>query len=587
MRRVILSTLGLAVMLVAAAPAQRRTVDDFFRDFTADWIRANPNQATALRYFTGEEQERLERELTPVNDAHTLKLIALARKGLAELRSYDKSAMSREQRVSADVLQWQLDSFIQMEPFRHIYFPFEQNGGVNVTLPSALTIQHPIQTERDADNYLEKLRQVDRAIDEAVRDARSLASTGILPPRFILDATIAQMKQFTATPPADNPLAATLVERLAALPNIPPSKRDAVRIRAEGIVAGEVYPAWRRAVTFLESIAGRATHDAGVWRLPNGAEAYAYTLRRFTTTSLSADEIHAIGLRMVNEIEQDMDRLLRKLGRTEGSVQSRIERLKQDQAYPLTEEGRKLIMADVDDLLRDAQRRSAEAFERQPRAAVVARPFPRFREANAAASYSAPSPDGSRPGIFQIPLRPDRMTKFGLRTLVYHETVPGHHFQIALDMENTAQPRFRQLRAFGGFAALGEGWGLYAERFAAESGWYAEDPVGLLGQLDGALFRARRLVVDTGLHAKRWTRQQAIDYGISVSEVERYVVNPGQACAYMIGQLKIVELRERARARLGDKFSLKSFHTAVLNAGSVPLEILEHAVEDFIEVSAR
>jgi uncharacterized protein (DUF885 family) len=160
--------------------------------------------------------------------------------------------------------------------------------------------------------------------------------------------------------------------------------------------------------------------------------------------------------------------------------------------------------------------------------------------------------------------------------------VPGHHFQIALEMENSALPRFRQVRAFGGFAALSEGWGLYAERFAAESGWYEGDLEGRLGQLDGALFRARRLVVDTGLHTKRWTRQQAIDYGIPVSEVERYVVNPGQACAYMIGQLKIVELREKARAALGDRFSLRGFHTAVLNAGSVPLEILERHIDSFI-----
>jgi uncharacterized protein (DUF885 family) len=575
------------MVLAVRAPAQQRSIDDFFRDFTAEWIRANPNQATALRYFSGDEQARLERELTPVNDAYTLKLIALARKGIAELRAFDRSRMPPDQRVSAEVLEWQLDSFIQMEPFRQIYFPFEQIGGVNVTLTSALTVQHPIQTESDASNYLEKLRQVDTRMDEALRDARSAASAGIMPPRFILHATIAQMKQFTATPASDNPFVATLVERLAAVPDIAPSTRAALKFQAERIVAGEVYPAWRRAVMFLESIASRATDDAGLWRLPNGAEAYAYTLRRFTTTNLSADEIHAIGLRMVGEIEEGMDRLLRKLGRTGGTVQSRIDALKKDQAYPLTDAGRTQIMADLDGLIRDAQQRSTEAFERQPKAPVVARAYPRFREANAAASYSPPSPDGSRPGTFQIPLRPDRMTRFGLRSLVYHETVPGHHFQIALEMENATQPRFRQVRAFGGFAALSEGWGLYAERFAAESGWYGDDVEGLLGQLDGALFRARRLVVDTGLHAKRWTRQQAIDYGIPVSEVERYVVNPGQACAYMLGHLKIVELRDRARARLGDRFSLKSFHAAVLNTGSVPLEILERRIDDFIQTASR
>jgi len=218
-------------------------------------------------------------------------------------------------------------------------------------------------------------------------------------------------------------------------------------------------------------------------------------------------------------------------------------------------------------------------FDETPTAPVVAQPYPRFREANAAASYNAPAQDGSRPGTFQIPLRKERMTKFGLRTLVYHETVPGHHFQIALELENKELPRFRQIRAFGGISALAEGWGLYAERLAAESGWYENDLEGLLGQMDAELFRARRLVVDTGIHAKHWTRQQAIDYGIETSEVERYVMNPGQACAYMLGELKIIELRENAKKRLGERFSLKEFHNVVLGAGTLPLDLLDQYVQ--------
>jgi uncharacterized protein (DUF885 family) len=217
-----------------------------------------------------------------------------------------------------------------------------------------------------------------------------------------------------------------------------------------------------------------------------------------------------------------------------------------------------------------------------PKAPVIAQPYPEFQWPNAAAGYTAPPLDGSRPGIFQMPLRPDQMTKFGLRTLVYHETVPGHHFQIALMNENTALPRFRRVRAFGGISAIGEGWALYAERLAAESGWYEGDAEGQLGQLDDALFRARRLVVDTGLHMKGWTRQQAIDYGIEPSEVERYVVNPGQATSYMVGQLRIVELREKARAAMGAKFSLRAFHNVVLGAGAVPLHLLEDQVDAYV-----
>ena len=257
--------------------------------------------------------------------------------------------------------------------------------------------------------------------------------------------------------------------------------------------------------------------------------------------------------------------------------------MKKDLSYPLTEDGRKQIMADIDAMMREAERRSVLQFDMRPKGPVIAQPYPRFREANAAASYTAPPLDGSRPAVFQMPLRPERMTKFELRTLVHHETVPGHHFQIGLMVENPALPAFRQARLFGGISAITEGWALYAERLAAESGWYDNDPEGLLGQMQAELFRARRLVVDTGLHAKRWTRQQAIDYGIEASEVERYVATPGQACSYMLGQLKILELRDRAKAEMSDRFSERAFHNVVLAAGSVPLEILEQEVGRYMK----
>jgi uncharacterized protein (DUF885 family) len=582
----LVSFVFLASGLSSPASSQQKSIDDFFGDFTAEWIRTNPNQATSSRYFTGAEQDRLERILTPVNDAYTLTRIELARKGLAQLRSFDRSRLDEVQRLSAEILEWQLEDLVRFEPYRDIVFPFEQFGGVNVNLPAALTVAHPVASEKDADNYVAKLRQVDDRMDEALVDARRLSTAGMIPPRFILQATITQMRQFTSTPPAGNPFVTSLAERLASVQGVPQERRDALIGEASQVVGAEIYPVWERAAAFLESLMAGATDDAGLWRFRHGPQAYAYALRRFTTTTLTADEIHQTGLRLVADIEKEMDAILRRLGRSEGTINQRIAQLQKDQTYPLTEAGRTLIMADVEKFMRDAERRAAADFERRPKAPVVARPFPRFREANAAASYSQPAPDGSRPGTFQIPLRPDRMTKFGLRTLVYHEAVPGHHFQIALEMENRALPRFRQIRAFGGFAAMSEGWGLYAERFAAESGWYDGDLEGRLGQLEAALFRARRLVVDTGIHAKRWTRQQAIDYGIAVSEVERYVVNPGQACAYMIGQLKIVELREKARTVLGNRFSLRNFHTAVLDAGSVPLEILERQIDKYISSAA-
>jgi uncharacterized protein (DUF885 family) len=332
----------------------------------------------------------------------------------------------------------------------------------------------------------------------------------------------------------------------------------------------------------LEAQLPQATDAAGLVRFDRGAEIYKERLRNFTTTDLTAAEIHAIGLEEVTRIEAEMDALFRSLDLVEGSIDQREQRLTADLSYPSTPEGRRQIMADIDVILADSLARTTTSFDVRPKAAVIAQPFPEFRWENAAAQYARPPLDGSRPGIFQMPLRPSYLTRFGLRSLVYHETVPGHHFQVALALENVTLPAFRRTLVLSGLAASTEGWALYAERFAAEDGWYEGDTAGHIGQLSAALFRARRLVVDTGLHAMGWTREQAIAYGIEASEVERYVVNPGQACAYMIGQLKIVELRERARAALGDRFSIREFHSVVLNAGVVPLELLEREVDAYI-----
>ena len=581
------ATILFLFVAIATVAAQPPTIADFFDRFTADWIRSNPDQATSTRYFSGEEQRNLERQLTPVTQARAQSRRDLARRGLAELARFDLSRVNKTDRLSAELMRWQLQVVVDGEKFADYAFPFEQFQGVNVNLVNTLTVVHPLLTEADGENYIARLQQMPARLDEAVAEGRRIAANGLIPPRFILNLTIAQMKQFGDQPAARNPLVTTVSDKLALVKTVPDARREALRSQAERIVADQIYPAWQRAIAFLEPLVSRVNDDAGLWRLNGGAEAYAYNLRRYTSTDLTADQIHEIGLKQVASLEAEMDRLLRQLGRTQGSVVDRIEQLKKDQAYPLTDEGRAQIMADVEGILRDAERRSGALFDHRPTAPVRAQPFPRFRENNAAANYTAPASDGSRPGVFQIPLRPSRMTRFGLRTLVYHETVPGHHFQIALEMENTDEPKFRRIRAFGGIPALSEGWGLYAERTAAESGWYEGDIEGRLGQLDAELFRARRLVVDTGIHAKHWTREQGIEYGIEPSEVERYVVYPGQACAYMLGELKLIELRDRARARLGDRFSFKDYHNAVLGLGTLPLPLLEREVNAYIDERAR
>jgi uncharacterized protein (DUF885 family) len=581
-RAFIVGVLLAVVVACQREQAPQASIDDFFNRFTDEWVRSSPNQAIQSRYFTGAEQDALEVQITPLTREWRHRRVEMARQGLAELAKFDPARLTDDQRVSADLMKWQLDVVVEGEQYDDFVFPLEQFAGANIDLVNTLTVVHPLNTEKDALNYVARLGQVATRMDEATAQARELAAKGMVPPRFIVGATLAQMKQFIGAPPAQNPYVTVFVERMTASGSIPQGRRDQLRAEAERITAAQIYPAWEKAIAVLEPLVATTTDDAGLWRFKGGDAAYAYQLRRFTSTTLSADEIHQVGLREVARIETEMDAILRRLGRNQGSLSQRIAQLEKDLAYPLSEEGRTRIMADVSGIILDAQKRSMALFDRVPRAPVTARPFPAFRENTAAANYTAPARDGSRPGTVQIPLRPSYMTKFGLRTLLYHEAVPGHHFQIALELENDTNPRFRQIRALGGISALSEGWGLYAERLAAESGWYEDDLEGQLGQLDAALFRARRLVVDTGLHAKRWTRQQAIDYGIEASEIDRYVVNPGQACAYMLGQLKIVELRDKAQKALGSRFSPKAFHNAVLMTGTVPLPILERQVDAYI-----
>ena len=559
----------------------------FFDRFTAEWIRHDPNLAVSTRWLEGEEQAALERRLTPETRAWKLERIERARQGLGELARFDLNALSEDERVAADIMRSQLQMLVDGEPYLDFEYPLQQMNGANVSLPNQLTVTHPVRTAQDAERYVARLGQVGERMREATGEQARRAELGIVPPRFIVQATIDQMRSFIAPPPAENPLATTLADKMRDVAELSAEDRSRLTAEAARIVEEQVYPAWREAIAALERVLPDAPADAAVTQFAGGEEAYAYFLRRFTTTDLTADEIHEIGLAEVARIETEMDALFRQVGLPDGTIQERIERLRERLAYPTTDEGRRAIMADIDTLIADALERSAALFSTMPESPVVAQPYPEFRWESAAASYTAPPPDGSRPGIFQMPLRENELTRFALRSLVHHETVPGHHFQIALAVEDEDLPAFLRLRAFGGISASTEGWALYAERLAIEEGWYEDDVEGRIGALESLLFRARRLVVDTGLHTKGWTRQQAIDYGIVPSEVDRYVAWPGQATSYMIGQLRIVELRERAREALGDRFSLRDYHDLVLGLGSVvPLDVLERAVDRWIEEAA-
>ena len=583
----VLLLLGACVERVppaSQAPSEAQAkIDAFFTDVTDRWVENNPDQAVSTGYFEGAKQNALERQLTPRTRDFDLQRIAMAREVLAGLAAQDFSQATPTQQLAGELLKWQLDTLLTGEPYLdYIGLPLNQFDGANVGLPNALTVVHPVQDARDADNYVARLQLVDDRLREATVDAAGRAERGIVMPAFILRTTIAQMQQFIATPPADNPLVTTLAGKTDALGDLTPEQRSGLLQRAEATVADEIYPAWAAAIDELNRQLPLAKDEAGLWRFPNGDAIYRRQLRAFTTTDLTPEQIHEIGKQEVARIEAEMDGLLRQIGLVDGSVLERIEQLEARTAYSHDDAGREALTQDVQRYLADALQRSAALFDKMPQSSVIAQPYPRFRWDTAAAGYTTAPLDGSRPAVFQFPLRDNELMRYEKRSLVYHETVPGHHFQLALIAENKELPRFMQIRAFGGNSAITEGWALYAERLAGESNWYDGDIEGRLGYLDSMLFRARRLVVDTGLHAMRWTRQQAIDYGIPPSEVDRYVVNPGQACAYMLGQLKIVELREKARAALGDRFSVREFHNVVLGAGVVPLTMLEQAVDGYI-----
>jgi len=573
-----------------AAPA--RTFDAWVDGFIKAWVQDAPQVATRTQYLSGPEQEASDRQLGLVGEfgnpfgAGTWDArAALARRGLEDLRAIPAASMSPVQRTSAAMLEWVLDDTVRTSAFGGHVYVFEQFGGLQLDLVNHLTSTHPIRNRRDVEHYLARLDQVAGVLDRGIAEAQAAAARGIVPPRVILQRTIEQIDGFLAGRARDNVLVSSLDRRMQTLGDaVPAGDRATFVAAAERSLDASVLPAFRRVRDHLASALPTASDEVGVWRLPNGDAFYAQALRTFTTTTLTADEIHAIGLAEVARIEGEMDALLRQLGYADGSVNERYTQL-EAALQPRDRDPRAAILADNERWLRDAERRAAETFDLRPKAPVEVRREPAFSEKTAAAHYTDPAPDGSRPGIFWLPLPGPPFGILRRRTLVHHEAVPGHHFQIALQQEMSDLPAFRRRTVVTAGSAFIEGWGLYAERVADESGWFDGDPQGRLGYLQSMLFRARRLVVDTGIHAKQWTRQQAIDYGIGAQEVERYIAWPGQACSYMIGQLHIVDLREKARAALGSKFSIKAFHNLVLRTGDVPLEVLAQEVDAWIAQS--
>jgi uncharacterized protein (DUF885 family) len=583
--------LASTIFLVPTLWGRPWSIDHFFARVFLEFALSHPMLLSQLRILEPWGLDFHSDELDDFSVEFARQEVSRARDQLEMLRSWDRASLSPEQRFSADVLDWFLATRVEGERFLLHDYPLNQLDGVQSALPDFMLNVHQIHDESDARSWIARLERFGPALDQVIEGVRERARRGVVPPRFVVEAVRREVAELVAPPPAQNVLQVGFAKALDALPELDPARREALLAASERAIAEVVVPAYQRVAEVLAELAGAASDEAGVWRLPDGDAYYAWTLRQHTTTSLSADEIHRLGGAEVERIQSELRAILAAEGGT-GDLAADLVRLDRDERflYPDTEAGRAKILADYRAILAETAPRLAALFGRLPRATVEVEPVPAFREKGAAGAYYWPPPfDGSKPGTFFVNLRSVAdVRRFAMRTLAFHEAIPGHHLQIALSFEMQGVPFFRRVIPFTAFS---EGWALYAERLAAEQGFHPT-PLDHAGQLQAELFRAARLVVDTGLHAKRWTREQAIDWmarntGLPesdvVAEVERYIVDPGQACGYKIGQLEILRLRERARGALGPEFDLREFHDVVLGGGSLPMLLLERVVEEWIE----
>lgn len=566
----------------------RAFFDRIFIEFAID----DPELLSQMRILEPLGIRSHNARLTDLSPARQQELAAKLRRDLATLRRYDREDLSPSHQLSYDILEYFLAAQVEGERFMFHDYPVNQLSGVQNNLPEFMVETHRIKDARDAEDYIARLALFDTKFDQVLEGLRLREERGVAPPTFVVDKVLAEMRGFVEPAPSENLLYTSLVSRLAQVEGLSGADAGALRARVETAVRDDVYPAYQALIEYFEELRPKTTTDDGAWKLPDGEQYYAYQLATNTTSDLAPQELHDIGLREVERIQAEMRAILEAQGYTVTSVGESMRALAAEPRfhYPETDEGRAQILADFQAIIDEISGALEPAFSFKPRAGIVVKRVPEFREATApGAYYNGPPRDGSAPGTFYVNLRSvSDITKYSMRTLAYHEAVPGHHFQVSAQAELEGLPIFR---TFPLFTAYVEGWALYAERLAWELG-FQHDPYDNLGRLQDELMRAVRLVVDTGIHAKRWTREQAIEYMVAatglpdtevVAEIERYIVSPGQACAYMTGMLKILELRESARARLGDRFDLREFHDAVLENGAVPLVILERLVDDYVE----
>lgn len=583
----LLAGAGLVVNVLWFKPF---SVDLFFERVFLELALKDPELLSTLRILEPLGLDFHSDDLSDASPEHSRQLLAKSKRDLATLRRYDYESLSENQQMSYDILDYFLQQAANAEPFQFHNYPVNQLFGVQNDLPDFMINIHQVNSVGEAEDYIARLRKVPVKFDQTLEGLALRQEMGIVPPKFVVERVLGEMRNLIAKPATENTLYTTFAEKLDGISMIGEHREPLLADCADALNTA-VYPAYEKLIAFMDKQLSIATEDDGVWKLPNGDAYYALALQDQTTTSMTPEEVHQLGLKETARIQAEMDAILQGEGLTEGTVGERVLQLNRDPRFLYTNDdaGREACLEDYRKIIDEVNAGINTVFDLRPAASVAVERIPEFRQDGApGAYYQMPAMDGSRPGTFYANLRDmSGMAKFGMRTLAYHEAIPGHHFQIAIQQEIKG-PTFRKMPLF---TAYTEGWALYAEQLAWEQG-FQKDPYDNLGRLQGEIFRAVRLVVDTGIHYKRWTRQQAIDYmvantGMDVSEVtteiERYIVNPGQACAYKVGMLKILALRERARNALGDKFDLKVFHNHVLANGALPLDVLEKVIDRYIE----
>jgi len=547
-------------------------------------------------------------DLDDISPAKQLESFDKLKDDYATLLSYNFENQSPENQLNTKILSFYLKSQVDGEPFLDYGYPVNQMFGIQSGLPSMMESAHKLEDKSDIEAYIARLSKFDIKFNQLIENLKISESKGIIPPKFIIKILLDEMKGFVgtatnntkatdkkATAVKSNILYTNFEIKVNKLTEIDEEGKTNFKKQVENEIEITVFPAYKKLITYFEKLNEKATNDAGVWKFPNGGAYYRYQLKQMTTLDLDPEEVHQLGLSEVSRIKKEMNAILDSEGyadstKTLGEI---VQKLNTEERflYPNTDEGREMIIKEFERILSEASANLDDAFNVRPKAKLEVQRVPEFKQdGQVAAYYNGPAMDGSRGGVFYANLRNTHETvKYGMKTLAYHEGIPGHHFQIAIQSELKDVPMFRTVIPFTAYA---EGWALYSEQVAWELGFYENDPFGNLGRLQAEMFRAVRLVVDTGIHHKKWTREVAIDYMVAntgrntsevVSEIERYIVMPGQACAYKIGMMKILELREHAKTQLGDRFDLRDFHDAVLKNGSVPLGILEEIVQNYID----